>query len=313
MDEIDQRLVCALQHNGRLSWGRIAHALGVSERTIARRAGTLLGSGTVRVVAIRNAFRVPGWTPMVLRVRCRPGQVRAVAEALARRSDVLLTDILGGGDEVCATVFSRSPQQRSALLLRDLPATAAVTSWTAYGLLRVFAEALRWEAGLLSAEQLEALGPPYPGPVPGPARPPHPVDERLAELLSTDARMSHAELAAGANISESTARRRVEDLLKDGSVRITADVDVAHLGFGVEAALWLTVRPEAVERVGQALASHPATWFVGATTGPANLLAYVVLPALDDLYLFLGAMPEVAQCETTLFLHAVKRAGVLRR
>lgn len=313
LDDVDRRLVCALQYNGRASWGRIAEALEVSERTVARRAGMLLGAGTVRVVAVRNAFRIPGWLPTVLRVRCRTGRVRAVADALAGRTDVLWTDILGGGDEVCATVFSRGAQQRSALLLRDLPATPAVTSWTAYGLMRVFAEALRWNAGLLGPDQLASLGTPPSAPIAGPPRAVHPVDDRLAELLQTDARMGFAELAARAGVSESTARRRVEGMIQDGGLRITAEVDLALLGFNVEVGLWMNAPPADLEPFGHALARHPATRFVGASTGPANLLAYLALPTIDDLYAFLGAMPGVTQCETTPFLHAVKRAGVLRR
>jgi DNA-binding Lrp family transcriptional regulator len=44
LDELDRRIVGALQIDGRASWRRIAEVLGEPERTIARR-GSALASG----------------------------------------------------------------------------------------------------------------------------------------------------------------------------------------------------------------------------------------------------------------------------
>jgi DNA-binding Lrp family transcriptional regulator len=77
-----------------------------------------------------------------------------VAAALARRTDTIWVDILGGGDEISAVFHLDGPDARNALLLGDLPATGAVNSWTAQtlrlatevdlALLGVRTEALLW-------------------------------------------------------------------------------------------------------------------------------------------------------------------------
>ena len=47
-------------------------------------------------------------------------------------------DVLGGGDEICTILHLDGPDARNNLLLRNLPATPAVLSWTSHVLLRVF-------------------------------------------------------------------------------------------------------------------------------------------------------------------------------
>ncbi|MEU5539497.1 AsnC family protein [Streptomyces sp. NPDC020362] len=47
---MDQRLVAALQWNGRLTAERAAHVLGLSPATVRRRLHALGADGTVRVV-----------------------------------------------------------------------------------------------------------------------------------------------------------------------------------------------------------------------------------------------------------------------
>lgn len=313
LDELDRRLVCALQINGRAGWGSIARALGVSERTVARRAGPLLGSGLLRVTAVRNAFRTPGWIPLQLRVRCRPGRVRTVADALARRPDTLAVEILGSGDEITAMVFAESGARRDALLLRDLPATPAIRSWTGYTMLHVTADSLRWNAGLLTPAQAASLTPPPPARRDLPATALEPIDDQIIDLLATDARMTHATLAGQAAIAESTARRRLTRLIQDGRLRVTTDIDLALLGFDTEAVLWLSVRPDALHQVANTLADQPATRFAGVTTGPTNLIAVVATPGQQALYELLtdplGSLPGITHIETTPILRTLKRAG----
>ncbi|WP_344613033.1 hypothetical protein [Dactylosporangium salmoneum] len=91
-----------------------------------------------------------------------------MANALTRRTDTVWVDILGGGDEISAVFFLDGPDARNTLLLRDLPATDAVRSWTAHTLLRVFPAVFRWTAGLLSAEETAqlSLDPPAAAPAP---------------------------------------------------------------------------------------------------------------------------------------------------
>jgi Lrp/AsnC family transcriptional regulator, regulator for asnA, asnC and gidA len=54
VDELDRRLIEALQDNGRESFRRIAARVGVSEATVRARYGRLTSEGILQVVAVTN-------------------------------------------------------------------------------------------------------------------------------------------------------------------------------------------------------------------------------------------------------------------
>ncbi|MFD9125464.1 Lrp/AsnC family transcriptional regulator [Kitasatospora sp. NPDC059571] len=309
LDELDRRLVCALQVDGRAETGRIAEVLGVSARTVTRRLGRLLGSGTVTVVLIPDV-RDRAVGALLLRVRVLRGKVDTIAQALAARPDVPFVDVMLGGQEVGAVVLTDAGA-RDRLLYGQLPATGAVLETDVHAVLHLFADAGRWRSGHLTEEQAAALAPPAPT-----TAPPEPdaLDRLLLDLLGRDARRSHASLAAAAGAPESTVRRRLHRLAAGGLLRTHATVDPRLLGMAVDANLWLDVPPGRLAEVGAALADHPQVHGVLATSGRANLMATVFCPDHSGLYRFttetLGPL-GVARAETAIVARAVKRAGVV--
>lgn len=314
LDETDRRIAAALLASPRASWRELAGCLGMSERTVVRRVAPLYADGTLRATIVRNPARFPHLIPMALRIRCRPNRIRHVAHALARRTDTVWVDVLGGGDEISTIFFLDGPDARNALLLRDLPATEAVGSWTSHTLLRVFPTAFRWTAGLLSPHELAQL---TPAPEP-PTAPPPPlgIDTALIAALTEDGRATYTELARRADTTALTARRRLDALLRGQVLRLATEVDLALLGAHAEALLWIAVRPGALHRTAQTLSVHPHVRFCAATTGPANLVVAVAAADLDALYTFLtdsvGPLDGITAIDTTPLLATVKRTGLIR-
>lgn len=79
--------------------------------------------------------------------------------------------------------------------------------------------------------------------------------------------------------------------------------------------LWLTIAPAALATVTQALATHPEIGFAAATTGPSNVVAFVVCRDTDALYEYLangiGALAGVLQAESALIVRRIKGAGAI--
>ncbi|GGU82126.1 hypothetical protein GCM10010211_55120 [Streptomyces albospinus] len=247
----------------------MARCLGLSERTVVRRAAPLYTDGTLRATAVRNPACFPHLIPIALRIRCRPNKIRHVAHALARRTDTVWVDILGGGDEISTIFFLDGPDARNTLLLRDLPATDAVGSWTAHSLLRVFPTAFRWTAGLLSPQELDQLIP-CPAPPTAPA-PPLGIDTALITALTEDGRTSYTELARRAGTTALTARRRLDALVRGQAVRLATEVDLALLGAHTEALLWIAVRPGALqEAAGSPNCPRPSIRALPCSTVPGR-------------------------------------------
>lgn len=314
LNETDSRIAAAMLASPRASWRTVGRVLGISERTVVRRAAPLFHDRTLRATAVRNPVWFPDLIPLALRIRCRPGRISAIAATLARRADTIWVDVLGGGDEICAILFLDGPDARNTLLLRDLPATPAVQSWTSHVLLRVFPAALDWSGGLLTEGELTSLRPDTSAPAARPALPP--ADHALITALTEDGRASYADLARRADTTPVTVRRRLEALVGDQVLRLATEVDLARLGIRAEALLWITVAPGGLEETGHQLSRHPQVRFASATTGTANLLVAVAAADLNALYYFLsdtvGALPHISTLEVTPILSGVKRTGLVR-
>ena len=304
----------ALRLDGRVSFRRVAAALGSSEQTVARRYRRLREAGVVNVIAVRPVERsAPRW---IVRVGVAPAAALAVAGALAGREDVAWVSVTEGGSEIVCSVRPSGTAARDELLLKRLPSTSRVTSVTAFTLLHVFADGppAEWQ-GLpdpLTAAQAAALAPaqrcePPPDPMP--------LDDALLEALTADARATYATLAARTGASEARVARRLELLRAGGAVVVESELAAGMLGFPVHASLWLTVAPSRLDVVGTALSALPESTFTAAISGSANLLVQLTCRAHEDLYALItgpvGALKGIVSVRTAVVVRRLKSERTL--
>ncbi|RCH64872.1 Lrp/AsnC family transcriptional regulator [Streptomyces sp. SDr-06] len=313
-DELDRRLAHALQIDGRAPFSAIAEALGVSDRTIARRYARLRSAGVVRVLCGVDSTAL-GAVLWFLRVRCAPAASLPVAEALAGRPDTSWVSLTSGGTEVTCVVRAESEADSEALLLAKLPRTPRVEGVTAHSVLHAFyggPDNLVGKLGSLDAEAIERLRPPPMPHRPGPVRLDD-GDRKLLAVLATDGRAGLEQLAKATGWSPSTVRRRMTELCEHGVLYLDIDVDWRMFGMRARALLWLSVAPAHLEEAGQALAGHPEIAFAAATTGPTNLYASVVCADQRELYRYLttrvAALPAITHLETAPVIRSVKQAA----
>ena len=133
-------------------------------------------------------------------------------------------------------------------------------------------------------------------------------------MLAADGRASYSQIAAAVGVSDSTAARRVESLVRRGCLRFRTVFEATLIGLDVEFLQWLTVEPGELENVGAQLAKQGSTRYVSATTGRFNLCLHGVLPGYGDLYHYMtavvGALPGVHTADMTLQARTLKRAWV---
>ncbi|GAA4625006.1 Lrp/AsnC family transcriptional regulator [Actinoallomurus vinaceus] len=313
LDELDRHLVHALQLDGRAPFSKIAEVIGVSDQTIARRYRRLRTAGVARVVGAVDAPRA-GLVSWALRVRATPDAAGAVAAALARRTDTYWVHLLSGGTEITCGTMARTPEERDNLLLQKLPRTGRVSSVTAHAILHLFAGGPGGWSGVhsLSEEQVARLRPEPPSPDYEPIELSE-ADHALLSALSADGRAGHAELASVTGWSESTVRRRMDELRRAGVLFYDLDARSEAFGYHAEARLWVSVLPSELVAVGEAIGGHPEVTFAAATTGPTNLLVAVACRDTRHLYRYLtervGALEGVRHVETAPVIRTVKGAG----
>ena len=316
-DDFDRQLAQCLGVDGRASFSAIAQVLGVSDQTVARRYRRLRSTGLLRVVGLTYPNH-RGGANWFLRLRCVPGSGEAIAAAVAQRDDTAWVQLLSGDTEVLCSLRGVGSGGSESLLSR-LPRSGRIVAVTAYSRLHMFTggpDALGF-IDVLPAERLALLpargrkGSPAAGPPAGVES--SDLDAALFAALAADGRTPYAELAAAAGWSETTVRRRIDQLRDAGVLYFDLELDMPAFGFRCPAWLWLSVPPAQLAETGTALAKFPEVAYVAATTGPANLAACAVCRDEESLYEFLtvkvGALPAVERMETSLVIRTVKQAS----
>jgi DNA-binding Lrp family transcriptional regulator len=314
VDDLDRQLAQCLGVDGRASFSAIADVLGVSDQTVARRYRRLRSAGALRVVGLK--YPKVGGARWFLRLRCVPGSGEAIATALAKRSDTAWVQLLSGDTEVLCSLRGDRRDTTESLLTR-LPRSGRIVAVTAYSMLHMFTggpDALGF-MDILPAARVELLRVPVRG-RPGPAGADDAtsdLDAALFAALSLDGRTPSADLAAATAYSETTVRRRLDQLRDLGALYFDLEIDMPSFGFRSPAWLWLSVPPSHLADVGTALAKFPEIAYVSATTGPANLAACAICTDEESLYEFLtakvGALPGVERVETAPIIRTVKQAS----
>jgi DNA-binding Lrp family transcriptional regulator len=312
IDELDRQLAQCLGADGRASFSQIAEILGVSDQTVARRYKRLRSAGTLRVVGLKAKTGQLGW---FLRMRCLPGSGEVIAAALARRPDTAWIQLLSGDTEVLCTLRGDARDDSNSLLAK-LPRSARIVAVTAYSLLHMYVggpDALGF-LQVLPAEKVEPLRPRVRG---GSVELGElgELDTALFAALGADGRTPYADLAGVTGWSESTVRRRMDQLREAGALYFDLELDMAAFGFRSTTWLWMSVPPARLAAAGQALGKFPEVAYAAATTGPANLAVCAVCRDEAEFYEFMtariGALPGVERVETAPVIRTVKQAAAV--
>lgn len=136
------------------------------------------------------------------------------------------------------------------------------------------------------------------------------IDRGIIAALQEDASIPNRTLAARANSTESTVRRRRAALISRGVIRLTATVDPFKLGYEVMALFGIHVDSRKLGEAESALAEMPELRFVGMTLGSYDFLTEAWFASTSDLVDFvttrLNKVPGVQRTETLQIAKLVK-------
>ncbi|NEC85553.1 Lrp/AsnC family transcriptional regulator [Streptomyces sp. SID12501] len=326
LDDLDRGLIHALQVDARTPFTLIAEVLGSSTQTVVRRYRRLYAQAGLRVVTLPTPHSA-GAHQWFVRLTAATRSAHDIAVALARRPDTSWVRLTSGGTEIVAIIHTApSGPDAHALLLRDIPRTAGITSVSAHYLLHTYLggpTAWRGRVNVLDEGQQARLRAERDtagvgGRAAAPGEEPYLLtgaDRVLLAALREDARVSYAELAAATGTTASTVARRLAELRARGALFFDVDVDPALLGITVSALLWMQVAPAHLDAVATALAGHEELAVVAATTGPTNLVAQALCRDVEALHAYLTrrvTWEAVTRIETAPVLRTYKAATTLR-
>jgi len=107
LDEIDHKIIVALQNDGRLAFAQIAEQLNVSPGMIRIRYNHLIETGMLRVVAITNPLRMGFETMALIGIKAEGDKLLEVADRISALDEVIYLIIVSGAYDIIAEVVCR--------------------------------------------------------------------------------------------------------------------------------------------------------------------------------------------------------------
>ncbi len=292
LDEVELRIINAVQYAPRASWSRLGSALGLDAVTVARRWERLTAAGRAWSTVSPGDRLLEQICAAFVEVRCAPGRSVATARALSADPHTVTIEHTAGEYDLLLTVGTENLAVMSRYVMERIATLPAVTAVRTRIVTRFFVEGGRWRLDALAPAErcgLQSGSPdgrtPKPDPVLGPD------DRALLRLLAADARTPYRALAVALDVSAVTVRRRLDRLLRLRMAALRCDFARPLAGWPVPVTFWGQVAPGQLRAVGQALATRPEIRNCAAVSGPENLLLQVWLHSVADI-------PRIEACLT---------------
>lgn len=114
------------------------------------------------------------------------------------------------------------------------------------------------------------------------------LDLRLIRCLQDNPRAPYSTIARITGVSETTVKRRVDDLIANNVIQPAMIANMYRLGYRTRAWLCLKVDLDRMLPIAQELSSLPETTGVTIASGRFNVTAFIVTKSLDSLTSFLA-------------------------
>lgn len=310
LDPMEERLIHALQIEGRASWSDLAPIVGLDAVTLARRWDSLRERGLAWVTGTS-----PEGAHALVDITCLPQQVGLVARQIAQFPSVLTLDHTSGGRDLLATVSAPSPLAIWDIVTNEIGALEGVRNSQTHLVTDVIMEASEW--------RMRALTPREAGRVPRASQPRarapkivHPeVEAAIRHCLAEDGRRPVSRIGAehGLNdqrVADGIARMREEDRL-----RIRADVARSVTGWPIYAWYFIRTAAQHIQQMRSLMSQIPEARSALAVASQYNLVVGVWLRELKDVVRFEAALeaavPSARIVDRSVVFRVSKHVGRL--
>jgi len=141
------------------------------------------------------------------------------------------------------------------------------------------------------------------------------LDLQIVQRLQQDGRMAYSKIARELSVPEATIRYRVNRLVDDGIITISAFLNTGKINYANVAYVELDVNSEFYEDLLQELIEMENISYLSAVTGEYNIMLEYVCQNNEDLLEFtkwLKRKPEVNRLNTRVILKIFKAQYPIR-
>jgi len=135
------------------------------------------------------------------------------------------------------------------------------------------------------------------------------IDEHILQILREDSRLAFVDIASKVGLSEAAVRRRVSNLVKEGTIRrFTVDVDEPQTA--TSAITYVSVSPSSpTADVSKKLKSVKGVETIYETTGPFDIAAIIRGASISEVNKSveeIRRLDGVLKTETTIILRTIR-------
>ena len=136
LSELDKRIIEHLQADGRRPFTQIATEIGVSEAAVRARTNRLIERGILQIVGVADPEKL-GFQQALIGIRCEPGRIIAVADALAALPEVDYVVVTTGRYDILIELVSPDKEGLLRFLTDGLQAIEGVRDTETFTYLRL--------------------------------------------------------------------------------------------------------------------------------------------------------------------------------
>jgi Lrp/AsnC family transcriptional regulator, regulator for asnA, asnC and gidA len=131
------------------------------------------------------------------------------------------------------------------------------------------------------------------------------IDVKIVNLLMEDGRMHAAEIARQVgNISERAVRYRIERMIQNNVIKVSAIVNPKGVGMNVVADVWLEVDSDSILDVARKMAEFDNVSYVACSIGESDVSVQIQAHDTGEVYRFIteviGKVPGVRKTTTSI-------------
>lgn len=137
IDELDQRIIEALQQDGRKPFTKIAADLGISEASVRQRVANLINNQVIQIVAVTNPAKLGFSLASMIGIRVEGDRLLEAAQEIAAFDEVIYLILCTGSFDILAEVVCRDNDHFLNFLTQKLYKVRGVQQNEAFMYLRV--------------------------------------------------------------------------------------------------------------------------------------------------------------------------------
>lgn len=312
MDDLDLRLIHALQVRTRIPWTTLAAVLHVDAATLLRRWRRLVDHGFVYTTAM-TASGAAKLQLSLIEIKCRPTDLLSLSDELSQVPGLISIDLTATGRNLIVSAVGSSLDAITAWTMR-MSKVAAISGMQTQHVCELVAEASAWRPRSLSqAEELAVRAWNPPGRLSDKLSWSERTD--LVEALSQDVRAPITELAARTGLSNSRVSEALAAMTNSGDLIIRVDLARRLSPHPIYPYYFLQAPPSTLAEVARQLSRLPEMRLVARVVGSCNLIASFWLKSLADVQRLDEALEtrlrNVTVVDRTLVTKSVKHMGYL--